>query len=148
MKTREETYIIEHKKTIYIASDGKEFNCKEICRNYEKSLVVKNLMKTANDFRIVEMEDWLPICYSPYSEYDSTFQWYRVRSNEDVDLLAKIYDETFPYPESYPELICVENYCSGDEIFSYTGTDMIRSVKSFFESAGYECVITEKGDGE
>jgi hypothetical protein len=90
MKIKEEKKIIEQTITTYVAEDGKEFKIEKECKDYEKSLLNKELENKLNSIK--------QISYTPpVADTDHNYVWFYITSQEDVNTINEYYNSLGSY---------------------------------------------------
>lgn len=124
-----ETETVQKKK--YIAIDGKEFDDKFSCQEWENGIRLKSVID-----RLCTLPNF---SHTPdFVDSDYSWEWYLVSSEEDLDLVKEYYEISGePCPinierERYPQWIAVSN-CDLDGCSQIEGTedDIIRRIREF-----------------
>ena len=124
-----EVETIQKKK--YIAIDGKEFDDKFSCQEWENGIRLKSVID-----RLCALPHF---SHTPeFVDSDHAWEWYLVSSEEDLDLVTEYYEisgEPCPIDieqESYPQWIAVSS-CDFDRCSQIEGTkdDIIRRIREF-----------------
>ena len=110
-----------YEKTVYIASDGKEFNSMDDCEWHEKELHQEGLEEDIDrDLRIRTKAD-----YPSLINIDKTkeYKLYLIKNEADLDRFIKVFDWYFRDLESrievdkkyfeYPEVLMLLDYVNG-----------------------------------
>jgi hypothetical protein len=148
-----ETMVTELRKVVvkkYIADDGTEFEYKSDCETYERNLSLKKYIKQADDMRIKELDDVLPLDCNGMVEENSYFYWFSLNSKKDFDIVRKAYDNaTLPVPKEYPTILCVESNSYhteeyNDDCYGYLLENIMADTKKFWKKLGYEVSFTKK----
>ena len=132
--------------TVYIADDGKEFDNKIACENYEKDLKQNELEMKISHFKIDKLDGVLPINNAgEWRDVDAS--WYNVNREEDFNLIYEYYSlcsngDYFNKPDSFPAIMCVVD--DGNYADVYYLDDIINEVKSFFNIFNMNVTITDK----
>ena len=133
----------------YIADDGTEFTHKDDCETYERNLCLKEYIKQADNMRIKELDDTLPLdCKAIVGEYNN-FRWFPLNNKEDYNIVLKAYaDGSLPVPKEYPTILCVESSSYYTEEYNsdcdgYLLEDLMADTKEFWEKLGYKVEITK-----
>ena len=134
----------------YIADDGTEFEYKDDCKTYERNLSLKKYIEKANDMRIKELDDVLPLdCNGDVGE-NNNFRWFPLNNKEDYNVVLKAYaDGVLPMPKEYPTILCVESssYYTEEynsDCYGYLLEDIMADTKWFWEKLGYKVEITKQ----
>lgn len=119
--------IKQSEKIIYVASDGKEFDCEWECENYETEIEYARLEHSVDDLRIwANTADW-PSMADPIGA-EHTYTWFKLESDKDLERLCKGYAHwfrDFQEPElikpmvHYPDMLCVVDYPHGPDSQNY-----------------------------
>ena len=145
MEIRTEKRMVEQLINTYIAEDGKEFDTRADCENYERELEDAKLRAGAEKFEIKELEDTYPLDVdAQYINDNHGFKWYRVNNKEEFNAVDKMYGGEVIEPKSYPETICVEydDYYDSDA-WTYLLSDMKRATSIFWERHGFDVEFKE-----
>lgn len=148
MKVKEETRVVEQTVTLYIAEDGTEFVTEYACRRYEEKKNLEKLIEKAENLRIVELDDCLPLTNDGLINDNNIFKWYRLESKEDFDIVEGAYGSNghLSKPSTYPEVICVET-CGyepyKDDAYNYHLTDCKIMTEEFWKAMGYKVIFEE-----
>lgn len=113
--------IVKVDKTIYIAIDGKEFDNKWGCDNYEYEL---DLIKKEKEASCLEckMDIDYPSIASPQSK--CMYKWFKIKNRKDLELFCKSYEDynlklrdidSVEKSLIYPDYICFIDYPQGPE---------------------------------
>ena len=148
MTTKTIPQVITVDKTIYIASDGKEFDTYLACDCYEQEIERKQRMLKIKGVESKEdMKDVTPLDGEEYlTEHD--YRWHRPKSIEEVELLNEFYKpDRLLTEKDIGEWVCFESYDidSGSEP-SYVRSlkDSIKHIEKFLDAFGYYVTITER----
>ena len=134
----------------YIADDGKEFEYRFDCEKYEKYLSLKKYIEQADNMRIKELDDVLPLDCCGEVEENNNFRWFSLNNKEDYDIVSKAYDnDELPTPKEYPAILCVESSSYyfeeyNADSYGYLLKDIMADTKEFWARFGYEISFTEK----
>lgn len=147
MKVKEETKMVEQTVTLYVAEDGTEFRNKHECIKYEEEKALENWIVKAEELRIAELDDCLPLSNDGLINDNNIFRWYRLKSKEDFDIVENAYSKgCLSKPSTYPEVICVET-CGyepyKDDAYNYHLTDCKIMTEEFWKAMGYKVVFEE-----
>lgn len=142
----------EKVKTIYVASDGKEFDSELRCKRYEREI---NLSQLGNDIlHLTIMREWYgdlyPLSYN--TNFDDAYcNWYKLNNADDFDMIARYYsmfdsffgNPRFDKPTSYPCIVCVAESREDKYRWAFATTldNIIQDTKQFFKKFGYTCDI-------
>jgi len=147
MKSETRTKTIE--VNVWVADDGKEFTYEQDCIEYERKLNGNDFIHKAEELRINELDDIIPIDGHALPSENNNYRWYKVKSVEDMEALEGAYGERLPDVSSFPEIVCVE-YNGGDvycgDAYGYTLHDIMLETKDFFEKLGYVVDFTKVGE--
>lgn len=127
---------VETEVDVFVANDGKQFETEQECLDYEAQLEERE--KRRAQLLIPELDDLLPLSNDLDNGYDHTYQWYRVNSKDDFELLNENYRYALVEPEVYPDIICVQEYA--DDYVTYLLTDLISDINKFLNHFGYQAV--------
>lgn len=131
MRTKEKIELVKKATKVFVAYDGKEFERKIDCLEYER----EQKLKSVEHLKIRELEDVPPInCEEVRDDY--TYTWYKVNNKEEFDLLNDCYDGSLSQVNSYPEIICVEEDYDG-YTWNYYLSDMFKHTEQFWKDLGY-----------
>ena len=141
MKTKttmvKETRIVE--KTIYIASDGKEFTSRRDCAAHEDTLLDEKIQKI---IRCVSLDGYPPFDGGEHMEHHA-YRWYYPVSTEEIDLLNARYPDLYIQYSEINRWICIE--CNDDDCAWYSIlSDCIDYARNILEKLGYEMIIERK----
>lgn len=137
MRTETRTYT----KTIYIASDGKEFFDEISCDAYELELEQGSLEKRAIDKLLVTVPDLeFPSLWN--DRFDHELNLFLIKNEEDLDLFNQAYEYWFTniekYPQvdkatiQYPEVLCILDFpTGGDEHRLYRFSSLLKEINAF-----------------
>lgn len=148
-----ETMVTELREVVvkkYIADDGTEFEYKSDCETYERNLSLKKYIKQADDMRIKELDDVLPLDCNGMVEENNNFRWFVLDNKVDYDIVRKAYaDASLPIPKEYPTIICIESssyYTEeyNDDCYGYLLENIMVDTKEFWGKLGYEVSFTKK----
>lgn len=135
------------KETVYIASDGKEFDNEEDCNWYEKEIEKEKEEK--------EIEQDLGI--GTHANYPGLLNYYRtnyeyklflIKNEADLDRFVKVFDWYFyeleKYPEvqkdtfAYPEVLMIlDTLAGGDDTRLYKVSQLGRQFNAFADEVNY-----------
>lgn len=132
-----------NKNNIFIASDGAEFDKEVSCRSHEEKLLREKI-------KHIPTLEWNLPCADPSYQY----QWYYVKSQEEVDAINLCYttrDESNEYyiPEfKFPQWICFEeDECSPNVWFKATYDEYLEESKGLQQALNsWEIRSKEKTD--
>ena len=145
MEIRTEKKIVEQLINIYVAEDGKEFDNKIDCENYEKELESAKLRAEAEVFELKELEDVYPLdAQGKEVPENHCYKWYKVNNIEELNKVANLYNADFGEFKTYPQTICVEHDYYYDEYkWIYTLSDMQRQTIEFWGKHGFNVEFDE-----
>lgn len=147
MEIRTEKKLVEIMQTtnIYIAEDGKEFDNKIDCENYEKELESAKLRAEAEVFELKEIEDVYPLdAQGKEVPENHCYKWYKVNNAEELNSVANLYNADFGEFKTYPQTICVEyDYYYDKYKWIYTLSDMQRQTIEFWKKHGFDVEFKE-----
>ena len=132
---------IEQTVEVYIADDGKEFGQDErACFKYELLLRKHTVIQAAEKLRITNLDGTAPISADGECKTFGTHIWYQIKDRKEFDVLCAAYDESFPVPNSYPEIICVKT--SEEEMYAsqaegYLLSSMMDATTKFWDALGF-----------
>ena len=136
MEIREEKRIVEQTVRIYISKDGKEFSNPSDCEKHEAALKKSDAMKKIESFRLKALDGIMPINRDGSPCESADYYWFKVDSRDEYLLLNDFYEGWIKEPETYPEIICVEDL--GYENYFYTMTNMKELTTTFWADLGYQ----------
>lgn len=142
---RTEERIVTSTRTIYIADDGKEFDSKTICEEYEREVKEEAAEKIIEKLRINELNGLLPLTNNDEWR-DCDVSWFKLNDDSDFGMIYNYYDlrkatEYFYEPKSYPNIMCVVEYdCYAD---IYYIDDIIETTKDFYKDFGFDVTISK-----
>jgi hypothetical protein len=90
MKIKEEKKVIEQVITTYVAEDGKEFKIEIECKDYEKSLLNKELENKLNSIKQI---NYTP----PVADSDHNYVWFYITNQDEVNTINKYYNSISNY---------------------------------------------------
>lgn len=140
--------LVEEERKIYVADDGKEFTTEKECISYEKNLLKEREIKAAERLRISDLDEFVPLSTNGLVNGDNTFRWYKVRNEEEFDILNRAYSNNLQ-PDNYPETICVETVGHipyMDDAYDYHTSRMMEDTKNFWEKLGYKVTFEKEGE--
>ncbi len=145
-ETKTEQRVITDTYTVYISDNGKVFETKKACEEYEKTLKVAEYKRRIDKLKINNLDDILPITLNGEDWREYNTRWYNVKDKNDYDAIYNYYTlSSYMYylePESYPTVIgIVENY---DFVDVYSIDSIIDQVKCFFSKLNMSVNIKEK----
>ena len=146
-EVRKQERVVVNNYTVYIASDGKEFDNRIQCENHETSLIRETAEEACKHLKL--KYDFHPIGYE--GEYGDTYSWYKLESEDDFNLVKKFYelfeDHYISSPKQYPSILCVTepNYDYSFADFDYL-EDMMERTKIFFKEFGINTSFDKKGE--
>lgn len=109
IETRTTQKTIVDSKRIYIAFDGKEFPSSWQCREYERDIVVKELIATGEVERCEQASGSAPFDGGWNSE-EHGWEWFKARTKHGLDALAEIYKPSYGMPAiGLNEWFCIED---------------------------------------
>ena len=136
MEIRTEKKLIERVVDTYIAVDGKEFDNKKACMDYEFELEVGKIMEEVKKFQFID-DGYVP-CDGQENMESHFYEWYKVENAEQLEQLQNLYDGV-PCVENFPEYICCERYDETDyDVYAQTLTGCKEYVKLFFDKFGID----------
>ena len=118
----------------YVASDGKVFEDRLECEEYEKYALAKTEYEKIKHLRVSELDDLIPLNFdASYSEW-SHYEWYKVENDSQLDAIETYYDVSIS-SQNYPTYICVETEDDERNGTPYVTTlqDCIDISKAFFD---------------
>lgn len=146
MKVKKETKMVEQTITLYVAEDGKEFKSEHECRKYEEKKILESLIEKAEELRIKELDNCLPLTCNGLVNECNVFIWYKLESKEDFDIVESAYGyrSCFSKPNTYPEVMCVET-CGfepyEDDSYNYNMEEIKGITKAFWKMLGYNVAL-------
>ena len=147
MEIKKEKKLIEELVTIYVATDGEEFDTERDCWKHEWRLKRKSVIAKAELLRIKDLDGKYPIDDNALPCVDNLFTWYKVDTIDDFKALDNAYDNKIEAPEVYPEIICVET--AGNEeyegdVYTYHLSVMKASTEWFWSRLGYKVTLEKE----
>lgn len=139
--------LVEVEREVYVTDDGKEFKTERECINYEKNLLKEREIEAAEKLRIPDLDEFLPLDTDGLVNDNNTFRWYKVRSEEEFNILNAAYEEALTKPDNYPEIICVETVGFEpymDDAYDYHMGRMMKNTKEFWKKLGYKVTFEKK----
>lgn len=131
-------------QNIYVSNDGSEFEKEVSCRLHEESLLRQKITH-------ISTLEWSLPCADPSYKY----QWYYVKSQEEVDAINLCYttrDEANEYdiPEfRFPQWICFEEDEGSTNVwFKTTYDEYLKQAKSFQQSLDFSAVCPSCNNAE
>lgn len=145
MEIRTEKRMVEQLINTYIAEDGKEFDTKVDCENYEREIEDARLRAGAEKFEIKELEDTYPLDTDGQEiQENHCYKWYRVNNAEELNTVADLYNADFGEFKTYPQTICVEYEYYHDEFrWIYSLSDMKQNTVEFWKKHGFDVEFKE-----
>ena len=150
MRVEKRKVVIE--KEIFIAEDGKEFDSKYDCDDYEYELKMLRLEKSVDEkLRLYNVEsNWVSIA-NPDKRVSKDYRWFKIENREDLELFCKGYKQYHRgladpgYVEAflvYPDFICLVDYPEGpDDPMWFSLSEMVGRSNSFLNQFGMEINI-------
>lgn len=138
--------LVEEEREIYVADDGKEFTTKKECISYEKNLLKESKIEAAEKLRISDLDEFIPLSTDGLVNGDNTFRWYKVRSEEEFNILDRAYSNNLQ-PDNYPEIICVETVGHipyMDDAYDYHVGRMMENTEKFWKKLGYKVTFEKE----
>ena len=136
---------IEQMVDVYIADDGMEFYQDEMaCFKYELLLRKDIVIREAEKLRIGSLDGLAPIGFNSECSISDTYAWYLLKNMDEYDVVNRAYDEKFPAPEVFPEIICVRT--ADENIYASPAKGYLLSAMRdvtvrFWNTLGYEASI-------
>lgn len=147
IKTEIKTVTKEYIKEKYIADDGTEFDRQYECEDYERKCKLSSVIKSAEELRLKQYDNVLPISKDGLVNENNTFCWYELKNEEDYIALVKACGDNVTKPMQYPEIVCIET-CGYkeymDDAYSYRLSDLKTITEDFWKQFGYKVKI-ERG---
>ena len=139
MEERKQIKLVEKEVKIFIAEDGKEFDNKKDCIDYEKEIKRSNIAGYVASLEIEEAYNMIPIDNDLGCSISSTYTWYRVNTEKDLKAIEEYYDQ-FITCVKLPTIIAIEE---GDwtDFYYYDIEDIKEMVREFFDTLDIKCVI-------
>ena len=131
IRKEERVVVNEYKK--YIAEDGKEFDTKRECQNYELDLAIEKAEEKTKQF-IIDVDITPLTLYDDFRECDT--KWYKVNSIDDLETVKEYYslksgDEYGYNVYSFPAIVCIADY---DDYYDvYTLENIMKQTEGFFD---------------
>ena len=133
----------------YIADDGKEFDNKKDCKDYERNCKLKDLEAKFDAMIIEEYSDIAPITLVD-DFYDKGYSWVNLKSDEDYNLIMDYYSVLYPRlnfdymcePETYPALVCIVE--TDDYIETFYFDDIMASTRAYFKQFNIDVEFNKK----
>lgn len=155
-EVRKEERVVVTNHTVYIASDGKEFDDEKSCERHEVCIEIDQAEKDVENLK-------LNFCAAPlnYDGYvnEEECDWYKVNDETDYQKLLAYYKARtgnkmdINEPFAYPSVICVseDEAWSGpyelENAYGYTLDDMKKTAERFFAHFGIKVKFENmKGD--
>ena len=138
---------VEEEREFYVADDGNEFETERECIFYESNLEKERKIKAAEKLRLHNYDDVLPLSTDGCVNENNIFRWYKVKNEDDFNILNAAYKEALTRPEKYPEIICVET--AGyepyiDDPYDWHMSNMMEDTKEFWNDLGYEVTFKKE----
>lgn len=145
MEIRTEKRIVEQLINTYIAFDGKEFDTKVDCENYEREIESKKIRTEAEKFEIKELNDTYPLDVDGGEIMENhCYKWYRVNNAEELNTVAIFHNANIGEFETYPQTICVEyDYYYDEFVWLYSLSDMKKGTIEFWKKHGFDVEFKE-----
>lgn len=145
MEIRMEKRMVEKIINTYVAGDGKEFDNKFDCENYEKELENSRIRAEAEAFEIKEINDVFPLDAEGTEVCENhCYKWYKVNNAEELNKVANLYNADLGEFKSYPQTICIEyDYYYDSFIWVYSLSDMRRQTVEFWKKQGFNVEFKE-----
>ena len=132
---------VETKRTVYVAFDGKEFDEKYKCEDYENGFKIEKCCSTI-EFLEGKNRSYYGGIVPPDGEYhntDNKFYWFRPKNIEEINLLNETFgqgEELF-FESDIHNWVCVES--AYDDDFWCSRFDWcVEYVERFFKTFGYD----------
>ena len=151
--------IIKKEKTIevdvavYISDDGKIFENKKECLEYE----AEQMETVVKELRIDKLNNILPLNTNGFPNENSSYSWYVVKNLKDIENIEKYYqakDKDIVMPTTIKknvsvgsaEIICVEDD-GWTDVYIYSLFSIMGEAKEFFDKFGIICAYGFKEAG-
>ncbi|NLZ54221.1 MAG: hypothetical protein GX892_13960 [Thermoanaerobacteraceae bacterium] len=123
----------------YVASDGKEFENKLDCQDYEFEMEYERKVREANHLKYdANKFDW-PSMADPHSDHE--YLWFRVENKKDLTTFCNSYEgynlrlrnvDLVEGHVTYPDYICLVDYPNGGgDPAWFTLSEMLEQAKAF-----------------
>lgn len=133
-------------KTVYISSDGTEFNSEESCIDYEREKEQENLEKEVEEKLGIKTKADFPAMLN--LRYKHEYKLFLIKNEQDLDLFIKTYEYWFPKLETYwevnkdtffyPEVLCILDFpTGGDEHRLYKISQLCRQFNAFVDEISF-----------
>ena len=138
--------VITETREVYIANDGKEFETRSLCEDYERDLRTAELEKKIAKLKIDKLDGVLPLTDSD-DWRDIDIFWYNVKDGEDYDMIFDYFDscscvDCFREPKFYPTVMCVVDHDDFADV--YYMDEIIDQTKWFFDLFNMDVNIAER----
>ena len=133
-------------KTVYIASDGTEFNDEDSCICHEDERKQKNLEKEVERKLGIKTHTDFPAMLN--LRYDHEYKLFLIKNEQDLDLFIKTYEYWFTSLEKYwevnketfvyPDVLCILDFPNGgDEHRLYNISQLCRQFNAFVDEVSF-----------
>lgn len=143
MKILKENRTVRQEVEIYQAFDGKKFDKREECEEYEEK--AQKLKTRLHKMRIDELEGMMP-CDGDEHYESSDYSWYKVNNADEVEFLNDYYNLSYTYTikeSDAPDIICIEKG-SDDDNWAYPLKKSREYVKSLFEGLNIQVTFSDE----
>ena len=145
MQIKTEKRMVEQLINTYIAEDGKEFNTRADCENYEDKLQEQKIKAEAEKLELKELDLYPLDIDAQYISSEHSFAWYKVNNAEEYETILKAYNmDDYGYIKSYPEVVCVEyeGYW-GRDAWIHLLSEMKTATEYFWKRHGFDVEFKE-----
>lgn len=144
MKTELRKRIVEKSDLIFIADDGTEFRDEYSCKRYEAG--IDPVKSKVESMVILPSMSYKPFAWGAvWSRSDENCIWYKVKTQEDLDLLAKYACAETMDIEYTGEVVCLCGKDTKERPLTIVGLkDIFVEIEWFAREFGYDVVFTKK----
>lgn len=143
MEILKEYRVIRREIEVFQASDGKKFDNREECEEYEKKLQENS--ERLNEMCVDELEGMMP-CDGDEHYESSDYSWYKVNNTAEVEFLNDYFNLNSAYPieeSDVPDIICIEKG-SDDDNWAFPLKKSREYVRSLFEELGIHVTFSDE----
>lgn len=132
---------------IFIAEDGTSFNSKKECIEHEKDMHLRSFGVDIENIRINNLDGKYPLDTEGFGvSSGNEFSWYKIRNKNELDFLCEYYNYDYrEYPDTYPEIYCVETAGEYDH-YLYSLSKMKRDTIAFWDMLGFEVAFKKSNN--
>ena len=144
MEVKKRQIIVEEE--VYVAFDGTEFKTELQCDRYESELRRQENMLSIAKLEVKGIGDLLPLDTHGLSVNDSHYYtWYKVNDEGEWNTIIAVYGGYLKQPESFPEIVCLENCGYTDEyLWVYRLSEMKQDTIDFWRNFGFDIEFKER----